>query len=108
MSDGLEMSPYVAIALTSIIASIMAVTYLGLRPSDLGRALGRMAELVGAGVIFALVNIAAGAALSLIFRALTGRFVSLYALDDLTWLVVSLMQGCLWWLCRNTTTPASR
>jgi len=97
-----------AIALTSLVAYIMAVTCLGLRPSDLGRALGRMADLVGAGVIFALVNVAAGAALILALRALTGRFVSLYALDDLAWLVVSLMQGCVWWLWRNATTPESR
>lgn len=98
------MSPYMAIALTSLAAYILAVAILGLRPADLARALGRMADLIGAGVIFAFVNVVAGTALVLTLRALTGRFVSLYTLDDVAWLVVSLLQGAVWWLWRNSET----
>jgi len=35
-------------------------------------------------------------------RALTGRFVSLYPLDDGVWLVVSMLQGWLWRLWRDS------
>ncbi len=37
------MTPYMAVALTSLVAYFIAVKRLGWRPSDLGRALGRMA-----------------------------------------------------------------
>jgi hypothetical protein len=102
------MTPYVAVALTSLVAYLIAVKRLGWRPSDLPRALGWMAESVGAGVIFALVNVVTAAGLVLAARALTGRFSSLYALDDLVLLTVSMLQGWVWTLWRDRRTPAPR
>src|SRR5207245_3129252 len=62
-SDGGEMTPYLAVALTSLVAYLIAVKRLGWRPTDLGRALGRMAESLGTGVIFAVVEVIAAVGL---------------------------------------------
>ena len=102
------MIPYVAVALTSLVAYLIAVMQLGLRPSDFGRALGRMADSLGTGVIFALLNVLTAAGLVLSLRALTGRFFSFYSLDDLVWLVVSVLQGWVWRLWRDSRTPEAR
>jgi len=67
------MTPYLAVALTSLVAYFIAVKRLGWQPSDLGRALGRMAESLGAGMIFAVVNVLAAAGLVLGLRTLTDR-----------------------------------
>jgi len=95
------MTPYVTIALTSLVAYLFAVTRLGVRPTELPRALGRLADVVGTGAIFALVNLAAAAGFVLGVRALTGHFLSLYTLDDAVWLTVSMLQGWLWRLWRD-------
>jgi hypothetical protein len=95
------MTPYVAVALTSLVAFLVAVRRLGLRASDLPRVLARIADLVGTGLVFALVNLAVAGGFVLALRALTGRFVTLYSLDDVVWLVVSLLQGWIWRLWRD-------
>src|SRR2546428_3951912 len=82
-SDGGEMTPYLAVALTSLVAYFIAVKRLGWRPSDLGRAPGRMAESLGTGGIFAVVNVLAAAGLVLGLRLLTNRFFSPYSFDAL-------------------------
>src|SRR5881628_1349721 len=107
-SDGGEMTPYLAVALTSLVAYFIAVKRLGWRPSDLGRALGRMAESLGTGVIFAGVNVLAAAGLVLGLRMLTNRFFSLYSLDDLVWLAVSMLQGWAWGLWRDSKAAPLR
>jgi len=91
-----------AVALTSLVAYFIAVKRLGWRPSDLGRALGRMAESLGTGMIFAVVNVLAAAGLVLGLRTLTDRFFSLYSLDDLVWLAVSMQQSWAWGLWRDS------
>ena len=96
------MTPYMAVVLTSLVAYVIAVKRLGWRPSDLGPALSRMAESLGAGVIFAVVNLLAAAGLALGLRTLTDRFFSLYSLDDLVWLAVSMLQGWAWGLWRDS------
>ena len=101
------MTPYVTIALTSLLAYLFAVKRLGLRPSELPRALGRLADSVGTGLIFALVNLAAAGGVVLVLRAVTGRFLSLYTLDDVVWLVVSMLQGWIWRLWRDAPRPSS-
>jgi hypothetical protein len=95
------MTPYVTVALTSLVAYLFAVKRLGLRPADLRGALARLADSVGSGLIFTLVNLAAAVGIVLVLRAVTGRFVSLYALDDVVWLVVSMLQGWIWRLWRE-------
>ncbi len=102
------MTPYLAVALTSLVAYFIAVKRLGWRPSDLGRALGRMAESLGTGVIFAVVNVLAAAGLVLGLRMLTNRFFSLYSLDDLVWLSVSMLQGWAWGLWRDSKAAPLR
>src|SRR3989442_15855328 len=106
-SDGGEMTPYLAVALTSLVAYFIAVKRLGWRPTDLGRALGRMAGALGTGGIFAVVNVLAAAGLVLRLRMLTNRFFSLYSLHDLVWLSVSMLQGWAWglWRARQGAPP---
>jgi hypothetical protein len=101
------MTPYVTVALTSLVAYLFAVKRRGRRPAGLPAALGRLADLVGTGAIFALVNLAVAAGFVIGLRALTGRFLSLYALDDGVWLVVSTLQGCLWRLWRDSRPPTA-
>jgi len=102
------MTPYMAVALTSLVAYVIAVKRLGWRPSDLGPALSRMAESLGTGVIFAVVNVLAAAGLVLGLRMLTNRFFSLYSLDDLVWLSVSMLQGWAWGLWRDSKAAPLR
>ena len=101
------MIPYVTIALTSLVAYLFAVKRLGLRPVELPRALGRIADFVGTGLIFALLNLAVAGGFVIALRALTGRFLSLYTLDDTVWLTVSMLQGWLWRLWRDAPRPAA-
>src|SRR5437762_12889996 len=108
ISDGGEMTPYMAVALTSLVAYFIAVKRLGWRPSELGRALGRMAESLGTGVIFAVVNVLAAAGLVLGLRMLTNPFFSLYSLDDLVWLAVSMLQGLALGLSRDSKAAPLR
>jgi hypothetical protein len=96
------MTPYVTVVLTSLGAYLFAVNRRRLRTVELARALGRLADLVGTGVIFALVNVAVAAGIVLGLRAVTGRFVSLYSVTDPVWLAVSLLQGCLWRLWHDS------
>jgi len=102
------MTPYMAVALMSLVAYFIAVKRLGWQPSDLGRALGRVAESLGAGMIFAVVNVLAAAGLVLGLRTLTDRFLSLYSLDDLVWFALSMLQGWVWGLWRDSKAAPLR
>jgi hypothetical protein len=101
------MTPYVTVALTSLVAYLIAVKCLGRRSSALPAALGRLADFVGTGMVFAAVNLLVAAGVILAVRGVTDRFVTLYSLDDVVWLVVSLLQGSLWRLWRDATVPAA-
>jgi len=65
-----------------------------------GGALGRLAEWAGLAAILAVVNVAAGFALVLALRRMTGEFLSLYLNADLTLLAVSALQAVVlqWWM----------
>ena len=59
-----------------------------------------MLECVGASTLFLVFNAVMGAAIILLIRTFTTRFVDLYELEDLTLLVLSTVQGFvfrLWW-----------
>jgi hypothetical protein len=91
------------VLLTSLLAGALAVIRLRLSASGLTRALAGLADVVGTGVVFAAFNLATGAAAVFALRVLTGHFVSLYSLDDLMLIVLSLLQGCLWRLWRDAS-----
>jgi hypothetical protein len=50
-------------------------------------------ESLGLGVLFLLANLAVGAALILGVRSLTGHFVSIYLISDMTLPILSLVQA---------------
>jgi hypothetical protein len=52
-----------------------------------------MLECLGLAVIFLVGNLAAGSALILGLRALTGQFISIYWLNDISLLVLSVIQA---------------
>ena len=90
------------VALTSAGACMVGTRALALRQSALGPALGEALECVGLAVVFLLVNLAAGVAPILGFRALTGRFVSAYWLNDVSLIVLSCLQALVFHCWRRT------
>ena len=52
-----------------------------------------MLECLGLAVIFLVGNLAAGSALILGLRVLTGQFISIYWLNDISLLVLSVIQA---------------
>ena len=56
-------------------------------------------ETIGLAAVFLGVNVAVGFALILLTRLVTGRFASLYKNDDVTILVLSVLQAIVfrWW-----------
>jgi hypothetical protein len=99
----MELGPFVVgvVALTSVGAYLIALALLGRPPSGLRAAVGRMLECLGAALVFMIVNLAVGAAIVLGTRATTGGFISIYLLDDATWVVLSALQGLAWSLWRQ-------
>ena len=87
-----------ALAVTSLGAYLVGARR-GWPRARLGWALGRALDCVGLGLVFLALNLLVGGALVLALRAATGRFVSLYVLNDGTILLLSLLQGMIaqWW-----------
>ena len=81
------------VALTSTGAWAVGARWLGLESGALGGAVGRMLESVGVIVVFFAANFVVGGLLILTARSLGPRFISLYYLDDVTVLVLSVVQG---------------
>jgi hypothetical protein len=81
------------VALTSLGAYIVATQRLGLRRNTLPAAVGETLECVGLAVIFLAGNLAVGVALVFGFRILSGRFISVYGLNDITLVVLSVLQA---------------
>ena len=73
---------------------------LGLPARAIGAALGRVAEWAGLTTMLVVLNVAAGFALVLLLRRLTGEFLSLYLNADLTVLAASALQAAAlqWWM----------
>ena len=87
-------------ALGTVALLLAGARGLGLPVAAIGAALGRAAEWAGLTAILAVVNVAAGFALVLALRRLTGDFLSLYLNTDLTLLAVSALQAAAlqWWM----------
>jgi hypothetical protein len=81
------------VVLTSLGAYLAATRYAGLRRADLPRAVVETLECLGLVLIFLLANIAVGTALILGLRAVTGRFISVYIVNDATLAILSLLQA---------------
>lgn len=87
--------------LAVVLATSGAAVALGVRrlhrsTAGLRAALRATLACIGAAAVFAAANLALGTALVLGARIVTGRFVSIYLIDDPTWLAVSLLQGIAW------------
>jgi hypothetical protein len=83
-----------------LIVLVLAVTSLvalavGVRRgvAGFGAAMGTTLEVIGATVIFFAANVALGGALVLAARRLTLVYASLYAVNDISLLIVSLLQA---------------
>ena len=92
----------VPVALTSW-AALYLLRRHGARPGAWREPLARTLECVGLTVIFAVVNTALGAALTLLLRAVSRNFVSLYLTTDSVLLGLSALQGVAfrWWWRSN-------
>ena len=86
---------------TSQTSYVVGSRSLGLPTTDLSAALKKMLDGIGTILIFTVLNLAIGAAAILGARFLIGRFVSLYFLNDETWVVLSALQGLTWALWRQ-------
>jgi hypothetical protein len=84
--------------LTSAAAYLLGVRALGLVPTRLGAALGKMLEMVGAVLTFLVADLLVALVL-VALRGVTGTFVSVYVIDDTVWLGLALLQGLVfqWW-----------
>lgn len=86
-------------AVTSLGAVLVGVRGFNLSQGRL-RAAGQCAlELVGASVVFFVINVVVGLPVILAVRAFTSQFLSVYLLNDLMLVVLSALQGivfCCW------------
>jgi hypothetical protein len=87
------------VTLSALAAYVVGRRAFGLRAAGLRPALRRALECVGAGLVFWLVNLTLGAALSLVLRGLGLAFVSIYVNTDATLAVLSLLEALVfeWW-----------
>ncbi|MGH8065894.1 MAG: hypothetical protein ACRERE_11825 [Candidatus Entotheonellia bacterium] len=79
--------------LTSVGIFVLGVTRLRLSKSGLWLAVGKTCECVGLTLVFLLLNLAVGGLAILAGRSLSGRFVSLYLVSDITLLMLALLQA---------------
>lgn len=86
--------------LTSAALYAIATRGLGLPRAALRRALGAVLECAGLTLVLAAANVAAGFALVLLLRRLTGTFLSLYVNTDLVILGLAVLQAVAlqWWM----------
>lgn len=83
-------------ALTSLGAYLAGTRGLGFRGAGLTPAILETLECLGLMVVFLVGNLAAGAAVVLGLRALTGQFMSVYWLNDSSLAVLSLVQALIY------------
>ncbi|HEY7203313.1 MAG TPA: hypothetical protein VIA61_03415 [Methylomirabilota bacterium] len=86
-------------AVTSLGAVGVGAHAMGLGRERLKMAVHWALEMVGASVVFFVVNVAVGLPVILAVRAFTSQFLSVYLLNDLMLIVLSTLQGivfCCW------------
>ena len=89
----------VLVALTSAGSYLVGKKVLGLSGRQLGHAAGKMLEGLGLSLVFFALNLVLGVTIILAVRNFTGVFVSVYHVADLSLLLLSCLQGCIfhWW-----------
>lgn len=83
------------VALTSLGAYLLVRRRLGLRRDRLPGAIAETLECIGLAIVFLAVNLAAGMGIILGLRALSGQFVSVYGLSDISLIGLSLLQALI-------------
>ena len=68
---------------------------------SLRRAVLLVLELVGLATVFVVGNLVLAAAIVLAIRTLSSHFVSIYVLDDLALVALSLLQGAVFFFWRR-------
>jgi uncharacterized membrane protein len=91
------------VGLTSLGAYLVATRFTDLRRADLQGAVTETLECLGLVVIFFVANLSVGAALILSLRSLSGQFISVYIVDDVTLVILSILQGVVFhrWRARS-------
>lgn len=97
------MEPFLVlvVAITSLAGIALGAGWLGRSLAGLRAALGGLLECLGAVALFTVLNLALAAGFIFGLRALTPWFASLYLLDDVAWIIASLLQGIAWSLWRR-------
>lgn len=100
----------VLVGLTSLGGFLLGARAFGLSGRGLRAAVGKTLECVGLTLVFFLTNLVAGMAVVLLGRLLTRGFASLYLANDVTLLVLSLLQGLTfqWWRERQISSGERR
>jgi hypothetical protein len=78
---------------TSVAGFLLGVWSLGISRTGLREGVLRALELAGASVVFFLVNLVVGISVILMVRTFTNHFLSVYLLNDLTLVALSVIQG---------------
>lgn len=81
------------VMLTSAAGFLVGRNLLGLSGPDLGRAIRQMLECCGVSFMFGLANLIIGVVVIVVFREITGTFVSLYFVNDIALILASVLQG---------------
>jgi hypothetical protein len=87
----------ILVSLTSVGALVVGTRVLRLRRRDLSAAIGSTLECVGMMLVFFAANLTLGLLAILVGRSLTGAFVSSYSMSDVALLVVSFVQGLVFY-----------
>jgi len=90
----------ILVLITSILTYAATKKFMIRDATSLRRAIHTLLECLGAASMFLVVNVALGIVLVLAIRSVTPLFVSVYLLNDLLLIVLSVLQGFvfqLWW-----------
>jgi hypothetical protein len=94
-----QLSVIVLVALTSLVAYLVGIRRLGSPDRGLAGAVAATFEAVGLAVLFLVANLGLTVFALALVRGVAGHFISVYAIDDLTLVSASLLQGVVfrWW-----------
>jgi hypothetical protein len=89
------------VAVTSVLAGLLASASGG-RQRSLRRAVLLVLEMAGMAALFLAANLALGVVIVLAIRGMSSMFVSIYLLDDVALLGLSILQGAVFCCWRRT------